>query len=486
MRINTSSFKKRISNVNKFTLDTFLYTFGDLLNKGIIFLTIPIFSRMLNVEDYGILSLYQILYSILIVLITLNFPGAVSQRLFEKQENEEVFILVNFKFIVVFSLIFLLTFGLGELLFDFSNLIGLPSEYYFICLTDVFLVGFLSFYQATLLGRRNSKLYVINSIASSGGGVIISIVFMLTIFKYDELLGQFIGKLLVPLIFCIIILNKYRSAIGVPFKINKKLIIYSISFGVPLIPHLVSNLVLRQFDRIIINKYMGLTSTGIYSLASNLSFILPVLIGAINKSWVPVFQDLLRDKNYENISKKVKSISLIFLMICVLLILQADIIFKIVAPPEYYDGYKIFQLLVFGSYFLFAYNSFVNYAYFTRKTYSIALITVIIGVLSLSLNFILIPKYFMFGAAFSFIGGAIFLFLIHFLNVKYFLKIECVSPMIFIKHSIILSTVLISSFLFSGFLFNNFYGLLIRSLISFFVLIVVFIKRDYFLQTKKK
>mgnify|MGYP006866117316 CR=1 FL=1 len=89
---------------------------------------------------------------------------------------------------------------------------------------------------------------------------------------------------------------------------------------------------------------MGLASTGIYSLASNLSFILPVLIGSINKSWVPIFQENLRSSRYNEITSKVKSISAVFLIVCILLILEADIIFKIVAPVEYYEGYKVFQL----------------------------------------------------------------------------------------------------------------------------------------------
>ena len=88
--------KQKTSKVNKFTVDTVLYTFGDLLNKGIIFLTIPIFSRMLSTEDYGILSIYQLLFGVLVVLITLNIPGAVTQRLFENKENEDSFISTNF------------------------------------------------------------------------------------------------------------------------------------------------------------------------------------------------------------------------------------------------------------------------------------------------------------------------------------------------------------------------------------------------------
>jgi O-antigen/teichoic acid export membrane protein len=469
--------KQKTSKVNKFAVDTVLYTFGDLLNKGIVFLTIPIFSRMLSTEDYGILSIYQLLFGVLVVLITLNIPGAVTQRLFENKENEDSFISTNFKFIILFSAFFAVLLVLIEYFFSISVIIGLPQKYYYLCVFDSFLIGILGFYQAMLLGKRNSKSYVINSILSSGGGVLISIVLMLTIFNFDELLGRFVGKMLVPLVFFFIVTYSFKDSIKSSFKKNREFIMYSASFGIPLIPHLLSNLVLRQFDRIIINTYMGLASTGIFSLASNLSFILPVLIGSVNKSWVPIFQDHLRNARYNEITAKVKNISSVFLIVCILLTLLSDLIFKIVAPAEYYEGHKVFQLLVFGSYFLFAYNAYVNYAYYTRKTYSIAIITLVIGALSLLFNFMLIPKYFMDGAAYSFIIVSILMFFIHFINVKYFLKIKCISPKIFLKHSSILGVILFFSTYFTEFLFENNLGLVVRLLVSLFVIIYAYKKK---------
>lgn len=477
-KINFKGLKRKVTSANKFTVDTFLYTIGDFLNKGIIFLTIPIFSRILSVEDYGVLSIYQLFYSVLIVLLTLNFPGAVTQRLFEKKENENLFIQVNLKFAIVFSFVFGLILTFSEVFFSYSSNLGLDSKYYYICIADVFFMGLIGFYQSTLLGRRVSGAYVINSIITSGGSVLVSIILMLTIFKGNELFGQFISRLFISVTFFVIILYKFKNLFQVSITKNRELISYSFYFGVPLIPHLISNLVLRQFDRIIIGNYISISATGIYSLASNLSFVLPVLIGAVNKSWVPIFQDLLRIKSYLLIEKRVKLLSFIFLIVCVLLILHADLIFRIVAPPEYFEGYTIFQLLVTGSYFLFAYNAYVNYAYYTRKTYSIALITIVIGIISFTLNLLLIPKYLMVGAAYSFIIGSFILFVINYLNVRFFLKIKCVSLWIFIKDAIILLIILANCIIFKDFLFDSNLGFLIRILITITGLILLYNNRS--------
>ncbi|AJR04766.1 lipopolysaccharide biosynthesis protein [Siansivirga zeaxanthinifaciens] len=475
--IDFIELKTKVLSTNKFTIDTFLYTFGDFLNKGIIFLTIPIFSRILSVEDYGVLSIYQLFYSFLIVPLTLNFPGAVTQRLFEKGENEDIFIKVNLKFITVFSFGFSLVLIFSETIFNYSSFFGLDSKYYYICIADVFFMGFIGFYQSTLLGKRFSGKYVLNSLMTSGGSVFISIILMLTIFKGNELLGQFLSRLIISVIFCFIVLFRFKDLFKVSITKNKELILYSFYFGVPLIPHLISNLVLRQFDRILIGTYISISATGIYSLASNLSFVLPVLIGAVNKSWVPVFQDYLRTKSYMLIEKRVKLLSFVFLIVCILLILHADLIFRIVAPVEYFEGYKIFQLLIMGSYFLFAYNCYVNYAYYTRKTYSIALITIVVGLVSLGLNLLLIPNYLMIGAAYSFIIGSFILFLINYLNVRFFLKIKCISLWIFIKDAIILFIILINCIIFGDFFFGNNLGMLIRVVFTIIGVILLYRNR---------
>lgn len=475
--IDFNRLKRKVLSANKFTVDTFLYTFGDFLNKGIIFLTIPIFSRILSVEDYGVLSIYQLFYSVLIVLLTLNFPGAVTQRLFEKKENENLFIQVNLKFSILFSFVFGLILTFSELFFSYSSNLGLDSKYYYICIADVFFMGLIGFYQSTLLGKRISGSYVINSLITSGGSVLISILLMLTVFKGNELLGQFISRLFISVIFFIIIIYKFKDLFKVSISKNKELILYSFYFGVPLIPHLISNLVLRQFDRIIIGNYISISATGIYSLASNLSFVLPVLIGAVNKSWVPIFQDYLRSKSYILIEKRVKLLSFVFLIVCALLILHADLIFRIVAPKAYFEGYNIFQLLVMGSYLLFSYNAYVNYAYYTRKTYSIALITIIVGIISFTLNLWLIPKYLMIGAAYSFIIGSFILFIINYLNVRFFLKIKCVSLWIFIKDAIILLIILLSCIIFKDFLFYSNWGVLIRVILTIIGVILLYRNR---------
>ena len=48
------------------------FTICNLLQKGISFITVPIFTRIMSTEDYGLYSIYISWYSIMTIFATLH------------------------------------------------------------------------------------------------------------------------------------------------------------------------------------------------------------------------------------------------------------------------------------------------------------------------------------------------------------------------------------------------------------------------------
>ena len=61
-------------------------------------------------------------------------------------------------------------------------------------------------------------------------------------------------------------------------------------------PHSLANIVLAQFDRIMINSYLG-PAGGIYSYISNIGIILSVIWMSTNNAWVPWFYGEMSKNN---------------------------------------------------------------------------------------------------------------------------------------------------------------------------------------------
>ena len=69
-------FMRRIKINNGVKIGT-LYLIGNIFNKAIAFITIPIFTRLLTTEEYGIVNTYTSWASILMVIVGLSLGNSV-------------------------------------------------------------------------------------------------------------------------------------------------------------------------------------------------------------------------------------------------------------------------------------------------------------------------------------------------------------------------------------------------------------------------
>lgn len=67
--------KININNHN--TKAGFFYLFGNLFNKAIAFITIPIFTRLMSTSDYGIVNTYMSWVTILSVIVGLSLGNSI-------------------------------------------------------------------------------------------------------------------------------------------------------------------------------------------------------------------------------------------------------------------------------------------------------------------------------------------------------------------------------------------------------------------------
>ena len=61
------------------------YVSGEILTKGLHFLSILLFSYFLTPEEYGTVSIFLMLQPIFTILFGLNLPGFVRQNILKKE-----------------------------------------------------------------------------------------------------------------------------------------------------------------------------------------------------------------------------------------------------------------------------------------------------------------------------------------------------------------------------------------------------------------
>lgn len=393
------------------------YLLAEFFNKGIVFLTLPVFTYMLSPEDYGVMSIYAVTINIFIVLIGLNFHTSVVRRYHEDTNDFSEFMGSNIIFLSIFNLCMILF--LYYLKDSLASFFTIDDNVFFIAIIvsslSVFLQVELSYLQTSQQSKRYVSILVIRNILLTLGAIV-----WIYLLEDNKYLGKVYSELLIMGIIFIFVI---RDLIKVSkFSFDKKFIKYSLAYGLPLIPHTLSGLILLQADRIIINQVTGSYETGLYSFAFNVGMIMSVFVTSFNNAWIPIFYKDLKEKAYEKIQGAAnKYIKIIFIITLILILFSKEIVI-IMADKKYYDALEIVPIIILGFTFVYLYTLYANYSFYRKRTWLISLFTLIAAIVNILLNYIFIPKYGYTAAAWTTLFSYFILFLLHYGNVKFILK----------------------------------------------------------------
>ncbi|HPP11084.1 MAG TPA: oligosaccharide flippase family protein, partial [Defluviitoga tunisiensis] len=396
------------------------YTLTNFFTIGISFLTLPIFTRLLSTEDYGITSVYSSYLNIFVIVFSLDVVASIQRGKFDFKDNYNQFV----SSVLFLGTISFIIFSLLILAFQsfFSKMLDLEPILLYVLLINAFFAFVQNLVLAKFRVEYNYKKISLIQIANSLIGVILSIILITRFFTNTKYLGRILGSSL-PVIISGFILLLYIFTQGKEI-INKIYWKYALIISVPLILHNLAGIINAQFDRIFINKYIGSSEAGIYSFAYNVGMIIDVLWVSTNQAWVPWFYERMDANNYSAIRKRAKNFRDFFTLAYILILFVSPEIIKVMADKRYWDGLVIVPYIFMAYYFNLMYSFEVNVEFYTRKTHLISIGTILGAVINVVLNIVLIPKYGYVIAAVTTVISNFFLFVFHFIIVNYLLRIR--------------------------------------------------------------
>ena len=176
---------------------------------------------------------------------------------------------------------------------------------------------------------------------------------------------------------------------------NKKYWKYGITFVLPLIPHFLSQRILSSSDRIMIERMIGESETGIYGLANSIGAILQIVVTSCDGVLAPWVYSQIKQNKSNN--EEIQRISLyVVIMMAVLslgVIIIAPELTQFFAPAEYYDALWTLPPLVLSVFFMMIYLFFIYYEYYFEETKMIMFATMGSAALNVGLNFIFIRLF---------------------------------------------------------------------------------------------
>lgn len=373
------------------------YTVGNILIKGINFLTLPLFSRLLTTEEFGVYNVFASYEAILYVVVGLSIHTSIRSANLEfkgkiKKYTSSVSLIYLLNALILLLIASVFGNQLSKLL-DFSKVEIILLIFYSLgC-------SLLALYNNLISLEYSYGKYLAASLFNSVGNVLLSLVLIFTIFQDQRDVGRIVGgTVTICLLALVLFLSIYKQAKP---RINKAYWRFAVKYSLPIVPHGISQVLLAQFDRIMIRSMVGNAEAGIYSLAGNIQLILIIITDSISTAWSTWFYDQMADDNINQIKERAKELSLFFVVLAVgLLALSPELIF-VLGGKNYESGKYVAIPMIMDAFVLFLYNIIVPAEYYKKKTIYIMFGTMAATVINLVMNYIFISKFGYVAAAYT-------------------------------------------------------------------------------------
>lgn len=376
-----------------------IYTFVMVVQKGINFLLLPLFTAFLTPTDYGIQTVVTSVSSFLSILLAFGLDTA-AQRFFykyhmDKEQAKKMYGTVALIIIcnsVSLGSLFIVA---HKLLID--PIIGTISFYPYVLVGILYVIvnPLYLLYQSYLQTIQDGVTYGKNALLYTLTYVILVVILMAVC--HLGVMAILLSQLIVAIIFFIYVIFKFVRKLYVQF--DKVFFKQGLRYSLPMLPHTLAMWSSGTIDKLLVNEIRSAADTGIYGLGQQYASVMSLTSGAINNAYVPWFFQKADSGDVSSVRKTANALTAFACLMGVILSLFSKELLHFMISNAQYDGvYELIPFLVFSFVFQTVYYFFVN-VLFLKDTGIIFIITITALAFNVLLNIVLIPIYGIIGAA---------------------------------------------------------------------------------------
>lgn len=388
-----------------FVKDLIKYLPSQIIPGIVGFISIPIITRLFTAHDYGQYSLIMAAVGALIALVGW-LPLSVIRYypVYERDNRLDLFYGNTVKLMCISLLcimaILLISLYFTRTLFTHKSYILIGAGLGAFIATSVF-----NLFQHFLRAKRQLAWFngfiIWKTIIGLGVGLSLVVFLKLNV-----------EGLLWGIVFSVLVISPilWKKSIGsVPVlrsKMDIPLIKEMAWYGFPLVLGNLASWVLSLSDRYFLEIFRGSQEVGIYSASYNISFrSMMMIVNLFTFASRPIAISIWEKEGKVKCQEFTSDLARYYILVCIPAVVGLSILAKpivdIMTGQEYIDGYKIIPVVTLG-FFCFGLQRIYQSGFlFYKKTTFITVIVLIACLVSLTLNFIFIPKYGYYAAAVS-------------------------------------------------------------------------------------
>lgn len=309
--------------------NTVMLSMCTFINRGLMFIMVPFFSRWLTVAEYGTYDVYATYVALLVPIVTLASSNAVFRLAIDcESEEKKACYITNGLFISIVNLVVVI-FVINSVAIAIHWDYAIP----FIILLGTEILD--NYFQGYLRAIKKLDIYAICKTST-----VVFTVIMVTILvrkchmglsgiMYGYASGFGLSSLL------IFALTKYWKIFNIK-AISIKGVEELLKYSFPLIPNDISWWVINVSDRVIINFVLGDVANGIYAIACKIPNLCSSIFGVFNTSWQEASVDMINSKEDKTFFNSIYNRMLSLLVsLCMCIVACNFIFFNFIFDTQY-------------------------------------------------------------------------------------------------------------------------------------------------------
>jgi O-antigen/teichoic acid export membrane protein len=390
-----------------------IYGVGNMLAKLTSFIMLPIYTRYLTPADYGVLELTSMTLDFLAIMLGLNVSASVF-RFFAAEKSKAGRDLVMSTAALGKIGIAIGIAAVGFVISPWLAQVVTPDKGH----ADYFRLFFLIFIMQSaevvpfLLCRalHRSALVVTINLARLLGLVSLNILFVVHFGLGVR--GILISNLIVTTVVALAMLRFLFRSTGMAF--SARLFVEMTRFSFPIGFVSLGNFFLLFSDRYFLNHYVGASAVGVYALAYRFGFVLTAFVATpFQQIWAPERFQIAQRPNAQVVFRRVFLYFNVALGCTAMLIsLFVRDVLKVMSTPNFWGAYAVVPLILIAQ-ILHQWTAYNNLGLLlTKNTKKFAWGSAVAIPSVLLLNFLLIPRHGLWGAAIATIIAYVLRFLV--------------------------------------------------------------------------
>lgn len=408
-----------------------VYGLGSIVQRFIGVLLLPFFTREFSTEDYGVISLITLVSAGMTGVFNLGTSNSMGILYFKEEDlsKRPTIIWSNAILLAGVASVWIIVLSLFSPMI--SNLVfESPSH------ANLFRAAFVTLgittvaepFLAQLKMAEKAKQFAFISLFTSLLTTLLCILFVLY-FHWGALgffLAGFGGQVCVLLIVLVVVARK------LPFSFDISLMPSLIRIGFPSIFGLFAFLIIDYGDRQILQRMVGLSDLGIYSVGYNFGMVVLLFVNAFSSAWPPFFMSFInrQEEAKEVFGNVLRYYIAGFGFLALLFFAFAKPFLSIVVAPEFVSGYTVVGMVAMAYILKGAYLILLPGLYFFHKLKIQSAIEWMTAIINIILNFVMIQYYGILGAALATVISFLFLPFFTWLFTKRFFPVRYDSKLI--------------------------------------------------------